>query len=334
LCRGRDIRQDFVKCGVPRAERRDMPRPAKALFAALLAATLVGGSLAPAHAEGESYEVKPGDHLKGIAAKLGVQLPQLLAANELKITSVIHPGDTLLVPPGGKLPTAAPVAELAAPPASAAPSAASTTPYTVGNGEYFFSIASKHGVTVGALLAANKMKITTTIQPGQTLAIPPRTIPLPEVAPAAVPAAPAPAATPAALVPAASAAPAPAPAASPIDTVLAYLQQQVGKPYKFFTAGPDTFDCSGLVRAGYLQVGVSLPHYSVLLSRMGTAVDWTVEDIRAGDLIFTFSSASPGAIGHVGVAIDSKRWIQAAGTGEVVRIRALPKSIQAVRRVL
>ena len=306
-----------------------MSRPAKALLAALLAATLVGGAIAPAHAQGELYEVKPGDHLNGIATKLGVPLPHLLAANELKITSVIHAGDTLVVPPGGKLPTAAPAAAAAAPAAPAGPAAPVTTPYTVVDGDYFFRVAAKHGVTVGALLSANTMKITTTIQPGQTLAIPPRTIPLPEVAPAAAPAAPAasaPAATPAA--------PAPAPAVSPIETVLAYLQQQVGKPYKFYTAGPETFDCSGLVRAGYLQVGVKLPHYSVLLSRMGTAVDWTVEDIRAGDLIFTFSSASPGAIGHVGVAIDSKRWIQAAGTGEVVRISPLPKSIQAVRRVL
>jgi LysM repeat protein len=200
--------------------------------------------VAPAHADGELYEVKPGDYLKGIAAKMGVGLPVLLAANELKITSVIHPGDTLVVPAGGTLPAApaapAAVASPAAIIAPAAPAAPATTPYVVQNGEYFFSIAAKHGVTVGALLSANGMKITSTIMPGQTLAMPPRTIPLsPAAAPAAV----------------AAAVPVAAPA-SHVETILAYLQQQIGKPYKFNTAGPETFDCSGLVRAGFLQVGI------------------------------------------------------------------------------
>jgi cell wall-associated NlpC family hydrolase len=72
----------------------------------------------------------------------------------------------------------------------------------------------------------------------------------------------------------------------------------------------------------------------VLQSKLGTAVDWTVEPILPGDLVFTFSSGSPGEIGHVGVALDSKRWIQAAGTGEAVKISSLPKSIRAVRRIL
>jgi cell wall-associated NlpC family hydrolase len=118
--------------------------------------------------------------------------------------------------------------------------------------------------------------------------------------------------------------------------VLSYLREQVGKPYVFNTAGPDTFDCSGLVRAAYLQVGVKLPHYSLLQSTYGKAVDWTAEPIQAGDLVFTYSSATPQEIGHVGVAIDSKRWIQAAGTGDTVRIGNLPKSsnIRAVRRLL
>ena len=34
---------------------------------------------------------------------------------------------------------------------------------------------------------------------------------------------------------------------SEADHVLQILRNQVGKPYKYATAGPDTFDCSGLV---------------------------------------------------------------------------------------
>jgi hypothetical protein len=52
--------------------------------------------------------------------------------------------------------------------------------------------------------------------------------------------------------------------------------------------------------------------------------------------VFTYSSATPQEIGHVGIAIDGRRWIQAAGTGDVVRVSNLPKSsaIRAVRRIL
>ena len=347
LALAREDCQDLVKCGVPRAERPDMSRPFKALFCALLAATSSVAVATSAQAEGAEYEVKSGEYLRGIAAKLGVTLPDLLTANGLTITSVIHAGDRLVVPPGGKLP--APATRAAAAPAPA-PAPPVTTPYVVVSGDYFFSIAAKHGVTVGALLSANRLRITSTIRPGQTLAIPPRSIPLPEPAAAVVPApaaapaeapapAPAPAAAPAQPAPAPAAPPPVAPAApsaTPIDTVVAYLHAQIGKPYKFNTAGPDSFDCSGLVLAAYLQVGVKLPHYSVLQSTYGVAVDWTTEAIRPGDLIFTISSSSPGEIGHVGVAVDSRRWIHAVGTGQPVRISSMPKatSIRVVRRIL
>jgi cell wall-associated NlpC family hydrolase len=291
-----------------------MTRPTNVLFAALLGASSFVAATS-ASADGASYDVKPGDNLSAIAAKLGVPLSELLTANALKVTSVIHPGDDLLVPPGGRVP---PAATLPAP--GAATPAAVTSSYVVGNGEYLFSIAAKHGVTVGALLAANGLKLTSVLLAGQTLAIPPRTLPLPAAA-----AAPAPTR--------AAASPAPV-AASTVDTVVAFLQQQIGKPYKFNTAGPETFDCSGLVKAAFGQVGVKLPHYSLLQTRFGTAVNWAAEGVRAGDLVFTFSSASPGEIGHVGVAIDAKRWIHAAGTGDAVKISALPRSIQAVRRLL
>ena len=314
-----------------------MSRPAQAALAALVSVTsfvgLTSFAAPVALAEEETYIVAPGDFIKGIAEKLGVTVVQLLNANDLKFTSVIHPGDEIVVPEGGHLPAPAdPVpAETPAPAAAPATSASGpTTPYVVQSGDYLFGIAADHGVKYGALLKANGLEITDTITPGQTLAIPPRTIPLPAPAAPAAPAA-APVAT------AASPAPAAAPAtSSSVDVVMAYLQQQLGKPYKFNTAGPDTFDCSGLVRAAFLQVGVRLPHYSLLQSTYGTAVDWTTEPIRAGDLVFTFSSASPQAIGHVGIAIDSRRWIQAPGTGDVVRIGNLPKStsIQAVRRML
>ena len=249
---------------------------------------------------------------------------------------MIHPGDAIVVPEGGHAARTAPDRRAAVP--CAAPSSCGAVhrrrPTWSQNGDYLFGIAADHGVTVGALLKANELKITSTITPGQTLAIPPRTIPLPVDKPAPL-RLPRTAGTRdcsstcrtgdarSCLRRGTDAGRDPAPAAAPVavDTVIAYLQQQIGKPYKFNTAGPDTFDCSGLVRAAFLQVGVRLPHYSLLQSTYGTAVDWTTEPIRPGDLVFTFSSASPQEIGHVGIAIDSRRWIQAAGTGDVRRDR-------------
>jgi cell wall-associated NlpC family hydrolase len=128
--------------------------------------------------------------------------------------------------------------------------------------------------------------------------------------------------------------PAPAPAATPIDTVVAFAKAQVGKPYQFFTAGPDTFDCSGLTLASYRQIGVSLTHQSLAQSKQGRAVDWTVEPIKAGDLVFMYSSRNPSVISHVGLAISPTRWVHAPRPGDVVREGPLPPAsrIIAVRR--
>ena len=108
----------------------------------------------------------------------------------------------------------------------------------------------------------------------------------------------------------------------------------MGKPYQFFTAGPDTFDCSGLTVASYKQIGVSLTHQSLAQSKQGRAVDWTVEPIKAGDLVFMYSSRNPSVISHVGLAISPTRWVHAPRPGDVVREGPLPPAsrIIAVRR--
>ena len=233
-------------------------------------------------------------------------LVDLLAANNMTVTSVIHPGDTLSVPGS----------TTAAPPNTSAP-VTSTSPYTVVSGDYLAGIANSNGVTLKALLAANGLKVTSAIHPGQVLQVPPATKPI-------VPAA------------GSTSSPTGGAVAAPSATLVNYLRAQVGKPYKFFTAGPDTFDCSGLVVAGYKQLGITLIHQSRMQATMGTAVDWRSEPLVAGDLVFMRSSNDPTQIGHVGIALDSKTWIQAVGTGIPVRIRPLPSDdrIEAVRRIL
>jgi murein DD-endopeptidase MepM/ murein hydrolase activator NlpD len=77
-------------------------------------------------AEAQKYKVVKGDTLFSIARTYGVGLDALRSANRLKISSVIKPGDTLSIPPGGKAPPAAPAAPTT--PASADP--AQATPET------------------------------------------------------------------------------------------------------------------------------------------------------------------------------------------------------------
>lgn len=254
-----------------------------------------------------TYTVRPGDNLAGIARKTGTKLADLLAANDMTVKSTIHPGDTLAIP--GVAASAAPSAP--------APSV-STTPYTVVSGDYLAGIAAKNGVTLKALLAANGLTISSAIHPGRVLQIPPATKPIPPTAASAAPSTAGPA------------------DATPSAALVTYLRAQVGKPYKFFTAGPDTFDCSGLVVAAYKQIGITLIHQSRMQATMGTAVDWHTEPLVAGDLVFMRSSNDPTQIGHVGIALDAKTWIQAPGTGIPVRITSLPSDdrIESVRRIL
>ncbi len=120
-----------------------------------------------------------------------------------------------------------------------------------------------------------------------------------------------------------------------IETVLTFLRAQVGVPYKFFSAGPDAYDCSGLVVAGWKQIGVTLPHQSQALSAKGTAVDWSTAPIQPGDLVFTSAYGDPARITHVGIALSDTTWIHAVGVGQTVRIGAMPSDakILAVRRL-
>jgi cell wall-associated NlpC family hydrolase len=125
------------------------------------------------------------------------------------------------------------------------------------------------------------------------------------------------------------------PAPGPVERVLAYAWAQLGRPYRKGAAGPDAFDCSGLVRAAYLTIGVDLPHYSVTQAQRGGAVDWRSEPIRPGDLVFTRGDTPVIDLGHVGIAVSASEWIVASRPGQPVRITPMPlRRVQRVRRMV
>ncbi len=94
--------------------------------------------------------------------------------------------------------------------------------------------------------------------------------------------------------------------------VVGVAMGQLGKPYVWGAAGPDTFDCSGLVVYSYAAVGVSLPHSSYALWNVGVYV--SKDQLQPGDLVFF------DGLGHVGIYIGGGEFIHAPHTGDVVKI--------------
>jgi cell wall-associated NlpC family hydrolase len=119
------------------------------------------------------------------------------------------------------------------------------------------------------------------------------------------------------------------------STGVAAVQQaeaQIGKPYVWGGAGPDTFDCSGLVMWSYDQVGVHLQHWTGFQWEEGAHV--AVSDLRPGDLLFfAYDTSDPETIHHVGMYIGNGEMVQAPETGENVEITsdARPDFIGAIR---
>lgn len=98
-----------------------------------------------------------------------------------------------------------------------------------------------------------------------------------------------------------------------------WAHQELGKPYVWAAAGPDTFDCSGLTMYVYAKAGVSLPHFAASQYDVGRHV--SRGELRPGDLLFY---GSP--IHHVGIYIGNGQMIEAPHTGVDVRIAGIDRS--------
>ncbi|WP_227748322.1 C40 family peptidase [Oerskovia douganii] len=110
--------------------------------------------------------------------------------------------------------------------------------------------------------------------------------------------------------PAAQAAPAAAPAAAASGSaVVDIAMKYVGVPYVYGGSSPSGFDCSGLVKYVYAQLGVSLPHQSGAQRDAGTPV--SASEARPGDLIWT-----PG---HIAIYAGNGMQIEATTPGSTVK---------------
>ena len=135
---------------------------------------------------------------------------------------------------------------------------------------------------------------------------------------------PAPAAPKAAAPPAAPVLGGSAAAQKAVDTAMA----QIGDPYVWGAAGPDAFDCSGLVQYAYAAAGISLPHSSRMQSTMGAPV--SRDALQPGDLVFFYSPVS-----HVGIYIGDGQMVHASTSGVPVKTASVDSmgSYNSARRI-
>ncbi len=97
---------------------------------------------------------------------------------------------------------------------------------------------------------------------------------------------------------------------------LHWALKELGKPYVWGAAGPNSFDCSGLTMWAYGKVGISLPHFTGSQWNSGTHVSRS--QLQPGDLVFFYSDMH-----HMGMYIGNGMMVHAPHTGDVVRIAPL-----------
>lgn len=110
-----------------------------------------------------SYVVRWGDTLTGIAARHGISVSQLAAANGLRINAWVYTGQRLTIP--GATTSPAP-----AQPTSPAP-ATSSGVYIVRRGDTLIGIARQHGISTSQLAARNGLTWNSWVYVGQKLII-------------------------------------------------------------------------------------------------------------------------------------------------------------------
>jgi Cell wall-associated hydrolases (invasion-associated proteins) len=116
------------------------------------------------------------------------------------------------------------------------------------------------------------------------------------------------------------------PTSGSVAAVIAYARAQIGKPYIFATAGPDTFDCSGLTMMAWRQAGVSMAHFSG--AQFNQFPHISISQLQPGDLVFK----GPGGADHVALYIGGGMQIAATHTGSYVLLQPLGSGLSGAVR--
>jgi LysM repeat protein len=219
------------------------------------------------------HVVRAGDTLWDIGVRYGTSVAALAAANRLSNPSFIRVGQAIAIPGTAAAPGPAP--SVATPAAPASP-AATTTVHVVQRGETLWVISARYGVTIGAIVDANRLADPSFIRTGQRL-----TIPTAGSAPAAAP-------TPSTGLPPAMAALVAARSAAR-DLLLAAARE--------FGVSPAFVQAVAWHESGWQPGAVSFAGAVGLMQLMPSTADWV------GDTML-----------HEAAAINDARWNARAGT--------------------
>ncbi|MHB8339772.1 MAG: C40 family peptidase [Mycobacteriales bacterium] len=107
-------------------------------------------------------------------------------------------------------------------------------------------------------------------------------------------------------------------------TAVAWARAELGKPYEWGAAGPNSFDCSGLTQFVWAKAGVYLAHYTG--DQWNEGVQVAVPE--PGDLVFFGSNHY-----HVGIYVGNGDMIDAPHSGAYVREEPLWSDYSGAVRV-
>ena len=106
--------------------------------------------------------------------------------------------------------------------------------------------------------------------------------------------------------------------ATVVATAIAFARAQLGKPYQWGQAGPDSYDCSGLVYAAYAAAGIHLGRTTYQWQQDGAGVP--LSQIQPGDLLFSAGADGTASNpGHVVMYLGGGQVIQAPQAGQDVQ---------------
>lgn len=94
---------------------------------------------------------------------------------------------------------------------------------------------------------------------------------------------------------------------------LDFAYAQVGKWYEYGAAGPDTYDCSGLMMRAWGAAGVSLPRTTYSQAEVGQRIN-SMDALQPGDIMFF------DGMGHNGMYAGNGQMVHAPSTGKQVQV--------------
>ncbi|MGH8792961.1 MAG: NlpC/P60 family protein [Stackebrandtia sp.] len=97
--------------------------------------------------------------------------------------------------------------------------------------------------------------------------------------------------------------------------VVQHAMDQLNDPYVWAADGPDGYDCSGLMKDAYAQLGIGLSHNAARQYEETTRIDR--DQLQPGDLVFYNS------LQHVAMYIGDDYVIHAPTFGDVVKIQTV-----------